>query len=80
MVSLFTVHGIIRKKDSPPRPRNDLIEWKFLEKRDTFSFTVVSLVPRIVAAAAAAKSLLLCLTLCNPIDSSPPGSSVLRTL
>ena len=26
--------------------------------------------------AAAAKSLQLCLTLCNPIDSSPPGSSV----
>ena len=28
------------------------------------------------AAAAAAKSLQPCLTLCNPIDSSPPGSSV----
>ena len=28
------------------------------------------------AAAAAAKSLQLCLTLCNPRDSSPPGSSV----
>ena len=27
-------------------------------------------------AAAAAKSLQLCLTLCNPIDSSPPGSAV----
>ena len=27
-------------------------------------------------AAAAAKSLQLCLTLCNPIDSSPPGSPV----
>ena len=26
------------------------------------------------AAAAAAKSLQSCLTLCNPIDSSPPGS------
>ena len=25
-------------------------------------------------AAAAAKSLQLCSTLCNPIDSSPPGS------
>ena len=29
-----------------------------------------------MAAAAAAKSLQLCLTLCDPIDSSPPGSSV----
>ena len=28
------------------------------------------------AAAAAAKSLQSCLTLCNPIDSSPLGSSV----
>ena len=30
----------------------------------------------IAAAAAAAKSLQLCLTLCDPIDSSPLGSSV----
>ena len=28
------------------------------------------------AAATAAKSLQSCPTLCNPIDSSPPGSSV----
>ena len=28
------------------------------------------------SAAAAAKSLQLCPTLCNPTDSSPPGSSV----
>ena len=28
------------------------------------------------AAAAAAKSLQLCVTLSNPIDGSPPGSSV----
>ena len=28
------------------------------------------------AAAAAAKSHQLCLTLCDPIDSSPPGSAV----
>ena len=27
-------------------------------------------------AAAAAESLQSCLTLCNPIDSSPPGSAV----
>ena len=29
-----------------------------------------------VAAAAAAKSLQLCLTLCDPIDGSPPGYPV----
>ena len=28
------------------------------------------------AAAAAVKSLQSCLTLCNPIDSSPPGSPI----
>ena len=28
------------------------------------------------AAAAAAKSLQLCLTLCDPIDGSPPGSAI----
>ena len=30
----------------------------------------------IVAAATAAKSLQSCLTLCDPIDGSPPGSLV----
>ena len=32
--------------------------------------------PTTAAAAAATKSLQSCLTLCDPIDSSPPGSSV----
>ena len=32
------------------------------------------------AAAAAAKSLQLCPTLCDPIDGSPPGSAVPGTL
>ena len=30
----------------------------------------------VVAAAAATKSLQLCLTLCDPVDGSPLGSSV----
>ena len=30
------------------------------------------------AAAAAAKSLQSCLTLCDPIDGSPPGSPISR--
>ena len=34
------------------------------------------MVPDMAVAAAAAKLLQLCLTLCNPIDGSPPGSSV----
>ena len=32
--------------------------------------------PVIYSAAAAAKPFELCLTLCNPIDGSPPGSPV----
>ena len=32
--------------------------------------------PAAAAAAAAAKSLQSCLTLCDPIDSSPPGSPI----
>ena len=33
-------------------------------------------VAKAAAAAAAAKSLQLCPTLCDPIDGSPPGSAV----
>ena len=36
----------------------------------------LSLKSATAAAAAAAKSLQSCLTLCNPIDGSPPGSAV----
>ena len=42
-------------------------------------FTLLSL-PCEVAAVAAAKSLQSCPTLCDPIDSSPPGSPVPRIL
>ena len=35
-----------------------------------------SLLMKVKAAAAAAKLLQSCLTLCNPIDGSPPGSPV----
>ena len=42
-----------------------ILEW------GTISFSTYK-----VAAAAAAKSLQLCPTLCDPIDGSPPGSPV----
>ena len=42
--------------------------------------TAFSLAYIIKVAAAAAKSLQLCPTLCDPIDSNPPGSSVRRIL
>ena len=32
--------------------------------------------PTLITVAAAAKSLQSCPTLCNPIDSSPPGSPI----
>ena len=38
-------------------------------------FTIHSISPTLISAAAA-KSLQSCPTLCDPIDSSPPGSSV----
>ena len=36
----------------------------------------IALFLEIAAAVAAAKSLQLCPTLCNPIDGSPPGSPI----
>ena len=38
--------------------------------------SLISLSDFIVTAAAAAKSLQSCLTLCDAIDSSPPGSTI----
>ena len=36
----------------------------------------VYIIDHVAAAAAAAKSLQLCLTLCDPRDGSPPGSPI----
>ena len=36
----------------------------------------ISYLLELYAAAAAAKSLQLCPTLCDPIDGSPPGSTI----
>ena len=45
--------------------------------RGTVWYSTVYRIPQITAvAAAAAKSLQSCLTLCDPIDDSPPGSPV----
>ena len=43
-------------------------------RRNTFSFSPLRMM--FAAAAAAAKSPQSCLTLCDPIDGSPPGSPV----
>ena len=42
----------------------------------TFVGKVMSLLFNMLSAAAAAKSLQSCLTLCDPTDSSPPGSTI----
>ena len=57
-----------------------------MEVRDTVQEAVIKTIPKkkrckkakwlSEAAAAAAKSLQSCLTLCDPIDSSPPGSPI----
>ena len=39
-------------------------------------YSLTSILIEILAAAAAAKSLQSCLTLCDPIDGSPPGSPI----
>ena len=46
------------------------------QKRRIKALTVCRLHDTVPPAAAAAKSLQLCLTLCDPIDGSPPGSPV----
>ena len=46
------------------------------KSRDKTNRSQISFGPTAAAAAAAAKSLQLCPTLCNPIDGSPPGSPV----
>ena len=58
-----------------------IIMWIWLSIRvrwnlASFSFLFLSRCFRIAAAAAAAKSLQSCPTLCDPIDGSPPGSAV----
>ena len=59
---------------SPPAPNpsqhQSLFQWV------NFSHEVAKVLVMPSAAAAAAKSLQSCPTLCNPIDGSPPGSPV----
>ena len=50
--------------------------FKVLEKNGGDGCTTMWMYLRSAAAAAAAKSLQSCPTLCDPIDSSPPGSPV----
>ena len=63
-------------------PLNKVLYISFSERRHLlFTFLCISLFQNfILLHAAAAKSLQLCPTLCDPIDGSPLGSSVPRIL
>ena len=57
--------------------KRDCFEVNFLEiSKVTYSTILCTVKTYYAAAAAAAKSLQSCLTLCEPIDSSPPDSPV----
>ena len=56
---------------------------KLWSRKDEDKFNIVKgykNINKMCTAAAAAKSLQSCPTLCDPIDSSPPGSPVPRIL
>ena len=55
---------------------SDMTQWLNSSSRIQLKCPSINKWIRRCAAAAAAKSLQLCLTLCNPIDGSPPGSPV----
>ena len=55
-------------------------EWTLSPFGDVTSKVAMNIFVRVLVAAAAAKSLQSCPTLCNPIDGSPLGCSVLGIL
>ena len=52
------------------------VERFYKDLQDLLELTPKKAVLFIIGAAAAAKSLQSCSTLCNPIDGSPPGSPI----
>ena len=73
---------LLCKEIQPVHPKGGQ-SWVFIGSTDVEAETPVLWPPDVKSrligkdpAAAAAKSLQSCLTLCNPIDSSPPGSAV----
>ena len=74
---------ISRGRDYLIVPNSTNLAWSASSHRISYIslvFTEVGLIEslsvRSAAAAAAAKSLQMCLTLCDPIDGSPPGSPI----
>ena len=56
--------------------KNNRIRFTCLQRSAVHPTSVLSVLPCKAAAAAAAKSLQSCPTLCNPIEGSPPDSPV----
>ena len=78
-VYLFTSQALYlgsKMRQLSPSPSKTTLP--YLSSIPCFSHATFSLCT--LTAAAAAKSLQSCPTLCEPIDSSPPGSSVHRIL
>ena len=79
--ALFRVHfkqEIINQKRKRAKKRDTKVVMKRMLVYNKRAGTEGQVSPYLTStAAAAAKSLQSCLTLCNSIDSSPPGSSVL---
>ena len=63
--------GAVGKGKQKPCQRAQMSSYKIKNSEELMYITGLK-----VAAAAAAKSLQSCPTLCNPIDGSPPGSPV----
>ena len=57
-------------------PKNEIMENNNINLNSIWGFLFVKISTYLLPAAAAAKSLQSCLTLCDPMDSSPPGSTV----
>ena len=72
MISVFPLGSFpapVRKMQSAPLPKEVLHKLVWICKSEEWE-------SEYIAAAAAAKSLQSCPTLCDPIDGSPPGSPV----
>ena len=83
-----TVHGVAKSRTrlSDFHFRFNTVMYTMYQRRQWHPTRGFALVAHLIlhqkdgAAAAAAKSLESCLTLCDPIDGSPPGSSIPGTL
>ena len=72
----YIYHLTIWDIGHPPVPMADELKNAMGYEKRASILPQESIAPISTASAAAAKSRQSCLTLCNPIDGNPPGSSV----